>query len=549
MKTRRKLVLGGAIGQCVHLAGLDHFLRLCEEEGWEALSLGAAVPPDVLLERVAALRPALAAVSFRLTAQDADPLFRALAEGARSLGIQEVRWLFGGTPPVADLARRTGFFERAFDGSEPPDEIRAYLRGETGRSEEKGHPSTLLERIEQRFPRPLLRHHYGEPDLARTIEGARRIAESGVLDVLSIGPDQNAQEHFFRPSEMDPSQDGAGGVPLRRADDLRAIHAATRCGNFPLLRCYSGTRDLIPWAEMSLETIRNAWAAIPLCWYSVMDGRSKVPFPQAIQEKQAAMRFYAGQGVPVEVNESHQWSLRDAHDSLAVAAAFLAAYNAKRQGVRHYVIQMMHNTPPSTSPAMDLAKMLAKLDLISRLEGSDFSTLREVRAGITSLPGDFGKAKGHMAASAVLSMALKPHILHVVGFTEARTVVDADSLIESCRVAQGAVDLALKGLPDPTDDPKVASRRDRLVSEAEEILAAIQALGHDRSDPWSDADVLTRAIRTGVLDAPHFRGNPHLKGTIVTACVEGGWEAIDPASRRVLSERERLRSLGIPGVA
>ena len=84
---------------------------------------------------------------------------------------------------------------------------------------------------------------------------------------------------------------------------------------------------------MSMETIRIAWGAIPLCWYSVMDGRSRVPLPDAIAEKQAAMRFYAEQGVPVEVNESHQWSLRDAHDSLAVAMAFLAAYNAKRQGV------------------------------------------------------------------------------------------------------------------------------------------------------------------------------------------------------------------------
>jgi hypothetical protein len=547
MKSKERLVLGAALGQCVHVAGLDHFLRLCEEEGWEAVSMGPAVPPALLLERVASLRPAVAAVSYRLTAEDAGPLIRALEEGAHRAGITGVRWVFGGTPPAADLARATGFFDRAFDGSEPEEEIRAFLRGGAGVAAVADYPNTLLERVARRYPRPLLRHHYGEPDLPRTIEGARRVAEAEALDVLSLGPDQNAQEHFFRPAEMDPSQDGAGGVPLRRPEDLRAIYEATRCGNFPLIRCYSGTRDLVPWAEMSLETIHNAWGAIPLCWYSVMDGRSPVPFPDAIRQKQEAMRFYAARGVPVEVNESHQWSLRDAHDSLAVAAAFLAAYNARRQGVRTYVIQMMHNTPPSTSPAMDLAKMLAKLDLISRLEGDDFSTLREVRAGITSLPGDFGKAKGHMAASAVLSLLLKPHILHVVGFTEARTVVDADALIESCRVAQGAVDLALMGLPDPTGDPRVVARRDHLVAEAEEILAAIRELGPDSPDPWADAEVLTRAIQMGVMDAPHFRGNPHLKGTIVTSCVDGGWEAIDPSTRKPMSERERLGRLGITG--
>ena len=193
-----------------------------------------------------------------------------------------------------------------------------------------------------------------------------------------------------------------------------------------------------------------------------MDGRSKVPFPDAIREKQAAMRWYAEHGVPVEVNESHQWSLRDAHDALAVAMAFLAAYNARAQGVRSYVIQMMHNTPPSTSPAMDLAKMLAKLELIRELEGPDFRTFREVRAGITSLPHDPDEAKGHVAASAVYSMAVRPHILHVVGFSEANAVADPGTIIESCRIARGASRLALLGAPVMAADPSVQARRDHL---------------------------------------------------------------------------------------
>jgi Methylaspartate mutase E chain (MutE) len=296
---------------------------------------------------------------------------------------------------------------------------------------------------------------------------------------------------------------------------------------------------------MSIEAVHIAWGAIPLCWYSVMDGRSQVPFPQAIEEKQSAMRYYAGRGVPVEVNESHQWSLRDAHDSLAVATAFLAAYNAKTQGVRRYVIQMMHNTPPSTSPAMDLAKMLAKLELIREIEDDDFVTFREVRAGITSLPQDPDAAKGHMAASAVFSMALRPHILHVVGFSEATRVVDADVLIESCRIARGAARLFLQGAPDLTSDPAVRSRKEHLVSEAKILLQAIRKLGMGSPDPWADANVITQAIRRGVLDTPHFRGHPHLCGKIVTACVNGGWEAIDPQSRSAICERDRVRALGI----
>lgn len=541
----RRKVLGAALGQCVHVAGLDHFLRLCEDHGWHAVPLGPAVPVGYLLEAIERERPELVAVSYRLTAEDAVPLFEALRTGVARLAGPRPRFVFGGTPPVAAEARESGLFERVFDGSEGQSAIEAFVRGTEHVAGAARYPDTLVARIAAAFPMPLLRHHYGEPDLAATVRGASEIAEAGVLDVLSIGPDQNAQEHFFRPAELDPRQDGAGGVPVRTPADLAAIYAATRRGNFPLVRCYSGTRDLLRWAELSLEAIHIAWGAIPLCWYSVMDGRSQVPFPQAIQEKQAAMRFYAERGVPVEVNESHQWSLRDAHDSLAVATAFLAAYNARAQGVHDYIIQMMHNTPPSTSPAMDLAKMLAKLELISELEGAEFRTYREVRAGITSLPADAGEARGHMAASAIFSMALRPHILHVVGYSEATRVVDPQVLIESCRIAQGAVRLFLRGSPDPTLDPLVQARKAHLVSEARILLQGIRQLGPDRTDPWADAAVLSEAIRRGLLDTPHFRGNPHLCGRIVTRCVDGGWEAIDPQTREPIGERARLRVIGV----
>ena len=62
------------------------------------------------------------------------------------------------------------------------------------------------------------------------------------------------------------------------------------------------------------------------------------------------MRWHAEHGVPVEMNESHHWSLRDAPDVVAVVAAYLAAYNARAAGVRDYVQQLMFNNPPCTSP-------------------------------------------------------------------------------------------------------------------------------------------------------------------------------------------------------
>lgn len=540
----RPKVLGAAIGQCVHVAGLDHFLRMCEMCGWIAVSMGPAVTPETLVDAIKKEKPDLVAVSYRLTAHDLAPLLQRLRELLDRLP-RKPRIVFGGTPPCCEVADKTSLFAASFDGTRPESEVLDFIRGKSTNAGEIRYPDTLVSRIEWADPFPLIRHHYGEPDVDKTIIGAAEIADSGALDVLSIGPDQNAQEHFFHPSEMDPRQHGAGGVPIRTPGHLKAIYDATRKGNFPLVRCYSGTDDLIPWAKMALETIHNAWGAIPLCWYSVMDGRSKVPFPDAIADKQRAMKFYAEQGVPLEVNESHQWSLRDAHDSLAVTMAFLGAYNAKKQGVRHYVIQMMHNTPPSTSPAMDLAKMLAKLQLIHEIEDETFTTFREVRAGITSLPSDFNEAKGHMAASTIYSMALRPHIVHVVGYSESSHVVDPDTLIESCFIARGAIRLALKGAPDMAADPAVIARKDHLVKEARVLLAGLRQIGRDTTDPWSDPETITGAIRTGVLDAPHFRGNPHLCGRIITAPVRGGWEAIDPESRSPVYERERLHSLGI----
>ena len=42
------------------------------------------------------------------------------------------------------------------------------------------------------------RHHFGLPSMEETIEGIKEIAEAKVLDIISLGPDQNAQEVFLQ---------------------------------------------------------------------------------------------------------------------------------------------------------------------------------------------------------------------------------------------------------------------------------------------------------------------------------------------------------------
>ena len=197
--------------------------------------------------------PEYLAVSYRLTPEVAQTL--CLLKTACKEQAYSIRLLFGGTPPVAE-ARKSGLFTGVFSGEEEEAEIVAFLKGQTAGElgAKKREPGkTLLERIQEKAPYPLLRHHFGLPGLEETIAGVGRLAEAGILDVISLGPDQNAQESFFRPEEMDPAQDGAGGVPIRREEDLIALYRASRRGNFPLLRCYSGTRDLILWGELTAD--------------------------------------------------------------------------------------------------------------------------------------------------------------------------------------------------------------------------------------------------------------------------------------------------------
>ena len=222
-----------------------------------------------------------------------------------------------------------------------------------------------------------------------------------------------------------------------------------------------------------------------------------------------------------------------------MVSAYLAAYNAKKMGVKDYIAQYMFNVPPSISPAMDLAKMLAKIEMIEGLQDENFTVYRQARAGIASLPVDLFQAKGQLSASAQLSMAIKPHIYHVVGYCEAHHAATADDVIESCKIVRGVIRNIMLGAVDITQDTKVQERKNELIEEAGITLRAISSLS-DVDDPLTDPATLARAVELGILDAPHLRGNPAAKGNLVTRLVDGALYAYDFKERRLLSEKERI---------
>ncbi|MDX9991772.1 MAG: methionine synthase [Anaerolineales bacterium] len=537
----RKTVVAAALGECVHVAGVSNFLRLAESAGWKTVFLGPAVPIDELLAAARREKADLVGVSYRLTPETGERLLGQFAEAASELHEAGVRFAFAGTPPVAEKAKQlSGFFEKIFDGSQSPEQVLAYLKGQPAHSlSESDFPQRTVERILWKRPYPILRHHFGLPTMEDTLRDLELIAEAQALDVISLGIDQDAQENFFHPERQNPRRKGAGGVPVRSPQDYRDLYQASRRGNFPLLRTYSGTDDFIRLAEMYVETIKIAWCAIPLYWFNLMDGRGPWDLEGSIREHQQVMRFYGGRDIPVELNEPHHWGMRDAPDVIFVVSAFLAAYNAKKFGVHDYIAQFMFNSPPGVSDAMDLAKMLTVMEMITPLADADFRIWKQVRVGLLSHPLDVDAARGHLAASTYLQMAMKPDILHIVGQTEAHHAATGPDIIEASKIVRRAIQNAL-GAPDMTHDPALRSRVEQLKAEAAITLEAIRSLAPAGiPDPWADSATLAKAVTSGIMDAPQLGNNKFGLGKIRTRIINGACLASDEAGK-ALSERQRL---------
>jgi hypothetical protein len=224
-------------------------------------------------------------------------------------------------------------------------------------------------------------------------------------------------------------------------------------------------------------------------------------------------------------------------------SAYLSAYNARAFGVKDYIAQLMFNSPPGLSDAMDLAKMLAVMESIIPLERADFHVWKQTRTGLLSHPLDPDMARGHLAASIYLQMALKPHIIHIVGQTEAHHAATADDIIESCKIARRAIENAVRGAPDMTADPAIAKRRIQLLKEARLVLEAIASLaGPEVNDPLTDPATLTRAVTCGLLDAPQLRSNKFGRGEVRTAIVDGANVTVD-SKGKAIQEKVRLAKL------
>lgn len=73
----------------------------------------------------------------------------------------------------------------------------------------------------------------------------------------------------------------------------------SRCGNYLMLRAYSGMDDFIQYAKVLTDSIHNVWCAIPFFWFNQMDGRGSWDLEGSIRKHQQVMAWYGERDLPV----------------------------------------------------------------------------------------------------------------------------------------------------------------------------------------------------------------------------------------------------------
>jgi uncharacterized protein (TIGR01319 family) len=527
--TKRR-VLAGSIGDCVHSLGVETFAEWMEDrgDGFMAVKLGPAVPIEDVVNKIRESRPEVVAISMRLGDLHVDKLIAEFIEKAARYRLlpreSGIRYAFGGLRPAANLVRAMtgmpvqedkfsppedrhfdldeiaenygdidafqGFFALVVDDFVTMEELEAFARNtvvvQTG--EQVQWADGLLDRIRQVRElenRPIIRAHIGiaADSIEPTIEAVEMMSDAECLEIVSLAPDQPAQEYLakFVRGEEDPEKylKGQGGVPIRSTEDLQRLKAATLRGNYPMTRIYSGTDELVDLAKLYEDSFRMPFPAVPIFFYNELDGRGPISIRDGFDEHFEVIRWWAARDKPVEINDPHQWQLRNSTDDLLVTDHVIAGVVALKMGIKQYIMQMMYDLPPGTSGLNDLAKFRGAYELIEPLTRRfDFGIIKETRGGLSDFPPNLDRAKGHLALSTYWQMYMEPDIVHVVSFSEAHHEAKAEDVIESCDIVKQVFDdFCQSDCPDIWHDPRLLARKRQLKLGAAYNLLHLALLG------------------------------------------------------------------------
>lgn len=347
---------------------------------------------------------------------------------------------------------------------------------------------TYLARLEyarRKHSLPIIRTHSGpynpnrEEALKEYNSWVKDLAQSKLLDILSIGSSQLTQSHFGE--NWDGLANG-GGVPVNSALEYQAIRDNAK----PMLaRTYSGTKDVPGLARIHEQSLNISWHALSFWWFDELDGRGHNTLLENLREHFEAVRYIVSTGKPVEPNVPHHFAFRGADDITYIISGYLAAKACKKLGVRHLILQNMLNTPKYTWGIQDLAKGRAMLRLVRELEDDTFSVSLQSRAGLDYFAPDLEYAKVQLAAVTCMMDDLEPgndnspEIVHVVNYCEAVRLATPPVIKESIKITLAALNEYREArktgkVPNMAYDKETTERTETLYEEARDAIRLLE---------------------------------------------------------------------------
>lgn len=394
-----------------------------------------------------------------------------------------------------------------------------------------------LEYAKKKHALPIVRTHSGPYNPNRTEalkeynSWCKDLAESKLLDVLSIGTSQLTQSNFGEDWDDRPN---GGGVPVNSEMDYRAIRESSK----PMLvRTYSGTKDVPGLAKIHERSLNISWHALSFWWFDELDGRGHNNLLDNLKEHFETIRWVATTGKPVEPNVPHHFAFRGCDDATYIISGFLAAKACKKMGINHLILQNMLNTPKYTWGVQDLAKGRAMLKLVRELEDANFKVSLQTRAGLDYFAPDLDYAKVQLAAVTCLMDDLEPgnddspEIVHVVNYCEAVRLATPPIIKESIQITLNALheyrSARKQGIvPNMMYDRDAQERTETLYRECKEAISLLEKYIPNLYSP----EGFYKVFCEGFLPVPYLmdQHNKYVRARRCnTAIKDGGIKVVD----------------------
>lgn len=409
-----------------------------------------------------------------------------------------------------------------------------------------------LEYAKGKHALPIIRTHSGpyNPNRMEALKEynswCKDLAQSRLLDVLSIGSSQLTQSNFGENWEGKPN---GGGVPVNSEMEYRTIKENSK----PMLvRTYSGTKDVPGLAKIHERALNISWHALSFWWFDELDGRGHNSLLDNLKEHFEAVRWIVTTGKPVEPNVPHHFAFRGADDITYIISGFLAAKACKKLGVRHLILQNMLNTPKYTTGVQDLAKGRTMLKLVRELEDDTFHVSLQSRAGLDYFAPDLEEAKIQLAAVTCLMDDLEPEndnspeIIHVVNYSEAVRLATPPIIKDSIRITLNAlheyrIARSLGKVPNMKYDREVKDKEEALYNEAKDSILLLEKAIPNLYTPEGFYKVFVE----GFLPVPYLMDQQRKfpKATMWHTAIKNGGIAVVDEDGKVINTVDRYRKI------